>query len=70
MIIIIIAIIVITCFQYMKQFKRYKWNKNGLFQKLKKKLINLWKLINISKTNGRYILNIGNKVDIDYREKA
>ena len=54
----------------MKQFKRYKWNKNGLFQKLKKKLINLWKLINISKTNGRYILNIGNKVDIDYKEKA
>ena len=52
----------------MKQFKNYKSHKNELFKPGKK--INWWKFINTSKVNFRYILNSGNKVDIDYKDNA
>ena len=54
----------------MKQVKNYKSHKNGL-SKPGKKIEKSWSmLINTAKINFIYILNSGDKVDIDYKDNT
>ena len=54
----------------MKQVKNYKSHKNGLFKPGKKYINKLIKVDKSSKINFIYIVNSGNKVDIDYKGNA
>ena len=67
---IIFIIIIITFIQYMRQVKNYKSHKNGLSKPGKKIEIRWSMLINTAKINFIYILNSGDKVDIDYKDNT